>query len=192
MSTLVAIGHPYPFFDICDGSDKALTCRTDGAFDLVCYLSRPTKAEIAQWNMGSLLYGICRAGGANLPLVVFLYEGLVQFDTSFNIHKWHSLDETLAWLNGEGNALFAVLVDADTNVVLGLRALGLSHAFMTELRSGLHEQLLSFDSNATVDAAYTELLNRVSPNDMSADTTFYRAGDPSGEPISYPLSRTHD
>lgn len=185
MSTLVAIGHPYPFHNICDGSDKALIQHSDAAFDLVCYLRRPSPREVERWNAGPLRYGLhLDPAYPGIPLLAFDFEEVVQFDSSLNIHKNGTVEDCLEWLNGTGNIVKMFLLDAETNVVLSMRFISVAYQFMWDLRYSLAEQLVGYQNMRLVDEAVVELTTKYPQVLLYQAATFYRAGDPSGLPIS--------
>lgn len=154
-----------PYEDISGGR----VTFTEDSFNIILGLDAPTQKEIQSFN-GTLFYG-----AYIFEMVPFFCIRTLHFTTAFSMNflKVRS-DIQPHWLNSKDNVIFLFLVDSDTHILKGWRAIEVP--WMSSLREVLGKQMC-FDK-ATIDDWIRNIEMVLSVNMMADSCTFHSAALP--------------
>lgn len=173
----VQVGHPYPSPMALPQHEYSSLEFTASLFTLLYYIDQPEPQDLATFEAGILDYGVVEPL-PGLPFVVLAFgDGSWTIDASLNLQ---TLEASAAadWLEGEGNMLNLVLIDASNNQVLTLRQITADPAFTSRVRESLRRQAEHVGSAELVQEA-AELIQRDNTtDDLLLHAELYRAGGP--------------
>lgn len=132
---------------------------TETSFFLLAVVPQLTRDEIVAWSKGHLRYGIFVSAGVPFILLDFPTPGLT-LDAPFNARKLDpAMAEKWATENTDQNLIHMVLVEKTNYVVRAQRAIGAQPELVAFLKAAAAAQLVSGDSQRTIDAR-TDLIYR--------------------------------
>ncbi len=168
MQTLIKLeaGKPFPLRNPLGGSDGAFASITGQSFDLICWANGLSSLEVKTWRKGKLRYG------------VFVRDGIPFFILHFPVLDW-SLDvsidiliekeknrQYLEFMAGEGNAVTLYLVDGKTNILKGMRMIGLQPIVADAIKQACALQLEKYPNSAALNVSLQRLLSTYTTPDM--------------------------
>lgn len=94
---------------------------------------------------------------------------------SFDIHAEKEKDRPYQeFLDGPGNAVMMLLVDAETNIVKAIRFIGIKHDVANAIRGACREQLTAYPSSEALDKQLQYLLREYPADKMEELTEMVR------------------
>ena len=145
-------GKPYPYHNKADGNEK-MNLETNEAFFDILFYSSQAKEDSKFWGKAPVKIYPVFIDHIPSIIVKFLVQKL-EFDVTMNFHKVEesARDE---WLNQNVNAMTIFLIDANTNIIRGMRMIGTD--FQDPFRQACRNQLDTYGSFVAVDAKITEI-----------------------------------
>lgn len=145
------VGKPFNTPCPIPGGDFGLTRVLTSGFDIIVYLNKPSVNEKREFRQGVLRFGIYDAGDVPFFLLQF---AVIDMDATLNLFKAKiETPKRSSWINNLGNALTLYLVDSQTNILHGIRLIGIEPADVEKLKAILHRQNENYSSVNDVDVA---------------------------------------
>lgn len=169
--TKYEVGKPFPHPDQkAPGQDAARVMFIGEFFDVLIYSTMP-EADKKAVTQGPLRYGVYQKD--DIPFFLVDFNGAISFDMPMNINKVDQA-QVDTWLNAKANLVTLYLLDARTNILLGIRAIGLKSAVAEQIRDILEKQDEHYTSPSAVDEAIILIENELTTADMMKRTTMHR------------------
>lgn len=165
------VGKPFPHPEQkAPGIEQPRVMVTSGFFDVLFYSLNP-QADKATFTKKPLRYGVYQQDA--IPFFIVDFPGDFNFDVSININKVDNkhIDE---WLNSDNNLVTLYLIDARTNIIHGIRAIGLKHEVAEQIRDICEKQDEHYASVGHVDIVINRITTTFSTGDMIKRTMMYR------------------
>ena len=166
------VGEQFPSKNPLSGEDITIADFTSGFVDIKCFMTNPTDAEIKAWCTGRMTY--CLYTNRAVPFIVIDLPGF-NLDVNINILKIKTEEQRTEWLNEEGNLITFFLVDAQTNVLVGMRAVSVHKELANKLKDTLEKQCEEYNTAEEVDLMIAKILHTVSTIHMLAISKLYRS-----------------
>lgn len=156
------------------GQEGHLIFMNGPTFCLVSWLSQLSPDEISDWDSGDYLYGAFIEDDIPFLIVGFPATNLMA-ETSLNIVGEQERGNPLCdFMTGESDLLTLILVDAETNIVRGIRKLMMGPTTATALRNACIRQLDRYSTSQEVQAAIYQLMEMYDTNAMIQRTQMFR------------------
>lgn len=149
--TYFQVGRKFPQPNVEPGNERVLLQRNNAFFDVLYYA--PMAAQDAPtWRRGELKFGLSEPT-PGVAMVLFEFSPEWQFDVTLNLRKAATEQQQRNWLDSESNRITLYLIDSSTNVLHGMRMIGVPSAWADELRAVARRQLERFTSVEVIDHA---------------------------------------
>lgn len=169
MITKFEVGQPFPLHNHASGIETNRIEFNEGFLDIVYYIKNGSTEDIKTFRKGGLSYGVFES--QNVAFLLIKYQGVNwAYDCSINIYALKKESDIENWLNSEANAITMYLIDADTNILLGMRMIGVQPKFAEEIRNILDEQLNLYKSKENVDTIIDRIVKNFT-NDLMLQRT---------------------
>lgn len=156
------------------GQEGNLIFMNGPTFCLVSWLSRLSPGEISDWDSGDYLYGAFIKEDIPFLIVGFTATNLIA-ETSLNVVGEKERGNPLCdFMTGESDLLTLIQVEAETNIVRGIRKLIMGPTTATALRGACTRQLDRYATGQEVQAATYRLMDTYDTNAMVQRTQMYR------------------
>ena len=119
----------------------------DDYFEISGFLAFPTMKEITSFESSDFKIGIYQE--KEIPFIIFSSKEL-WFDTSINIFKMKNKTRN-PWFKSKANSLTLILCDSMSNIIKGIRIIGLQSDFVSDLKGILLKQNKSYKNSNEVD-----------------------------------------
>lgn len=161
---IIEVGKTYPYPNLSGGVDAPRLQPTNSFFDIVAW-STESKSDAIFWGITPLkLYPVIID---DIPIVVLSMPKVgFKLDVSLNIKGLGVEEDVNRWLANDGNIINLILVDANTNIVKGLRMVSVD--FQEEVRTACKKQLASYDKTLSVYLRIKEISAAYSVPDLIA------------------------
>lgn len=164
------IGRPFPIDRYqATGQESIKALMTGGLFDILFYSLNPVD-DRALFNRGLLRYGLYEREG--LPFFLIEFPGHFSFDVPLNIRKIDP-DAVADWVKSDANDLTLYLVNARSNIIEGIRLIGLRPELIAQLRQVSREQLARYPTPPAVEEGFNHIYAHTSIDQMVRGTTMY-------------------
>ena len=167
--TKFEVGQPFPLHNHARGIEETRISFNESFFDIFFYLKRAGTEDIKTFRKGPLKYGVFES--QNIPFFILELGSNWTVDTSLNILKVKE-DKIEQWLNSEANAITMYCIDADTNIILGMRLIGILPTVAEKIRDVLDEQLNMYNTRTAneVEAVINKILDNFTTEQMISRT----------------------
>jgi hypothetical protein len=161
---------PFPLHNKANGTEYCRIDLNDSFFEICYYFPSPDSKHINAWGKDSFKYGVYTS--KNIPF--FLIEFEVNkarwcFELSINIHR--ILDNKAnVWLNSDSRIIRLYLIEASTNILVGMRMIEISKSVAEYIRDICENQDEKYDSVKEVDLAIDQILNTTTTAQMISRT----------------------
>ena len=137
--------------------DSAGLALDGSTFNLILSVGTPSPKEVKAFGQGTLRVGAVAIQA--VPLVLLDCPGLGTFDAALNI-LLESPEKREAFLAGEpeANLVQLFLVDNRTDLIRGMRAVGLTVEIMSLIKAAAFDQVAAYPSAAAVSAKIQEIM----------------------------------
>ncbi|OIN55733.1 hypothetical protein [Arsenicibacter rosenii] len=169
--TKYEVGQPFPHPEYrANGTEGAKIMTTSAFFDILFYSSQPA-ADRETVTKKPLKYGIYQKD--NVPFFLLEFNGEFSVDAPMNINK---VDNSAVeeWLNSNGNLVTIYLIDARTNIIHGIRAIGLRHDVAELMRDICEKQDEQYASVGQVDKVIDQISRTMTTEAMIRRATMHR------------------
>ncbi|GAB3740556.1 hypothetical protein GCM10028774_56430 [Spirosoma jeollabukense] len=164
------IGRPFPIDRYqATGQESIKAMMTVGLFDILFYTLNPVD-DRALFNRGLLRYGLYEREG--LPSFLIEFPGHFSFELPLNIRKIDP-DAVADWIKSDANGLTLYLLNARSNIIEGIRFMGLRPELITQLRQVSQEQLARYPTPSAVEDGFDQIYAHTSLDQMVRGTTMY-------------------
>lgn len=171
---IIKVGEPYPYHHRADGNERVLAEMNNAFFDVLFYSSQP-QADARMWTKGKLKYGLFMA--KNIPFFVLDFPSdQFNLDVAINFLKIQE-DKADEWLNSDANVINLFLIDANTNIIHGMRMISIRHDLAEKIRDACEAQDVHYDSPAQVDQTIAGITERYTTNNMIKISQMYHGGN---------------
>lgn len=172
----ISKGQVCPILNPNQGQDGNVFIMDGPGFSILTWLSNPTVTEIAAWNSGGYVYGAFVEDSVPFFLASFEDSGVIA-EASINVLAEMEKGEFHCdFLAGESSFMNLFLVDAHTNIVHGIRVLGMGSTTANALRTACAEQVEQYESGKDVATKIMALMQKYSPTEMLQKTQMFRPG----------------
>lgn len=168
---ILEVGKQFPYTS-ASGNDVCRASFNEGFFDVYAQIKSPSVSEIKVFKSAPLKYGIFESQNVPFFLFDFFQDGW-NFDIPMNILKIQD-DKEEAWLNSQANAINLYMIDADTNVLLAMRLIGIQNKIAEELRDILERQSGFYQTPEHTDRAIQSIINSFTTDQMISRTKMLR------------------
>jgi hypothetical protein len=157
------VGKEFPLKSYKNFSDFGLIEVNSSLFDFIIGMVKPTSKEKMTIRREPLRYGCYYENYVPFLIIDFRFQN-INFDATINIFKidQNSVEE---WLNTEANSVNLFLIDTATNIIEGIRLIGLDMNFVKELKDNLRKQLL-LSNKEEVEKTIDDVYRKYSTQDL--------------------------
>jgi hypothetical protein len=156
---VLLVGHNFPL-GRNPGREAVRAEFGDMFLDLVYYIERPEPRDVAYFNNGAIHYGVYEEADVPFFLLQLRAPGLEPWtmESSLNFHKLQE-GYRQEWCRDAGaNAVMLYLVDAETNILLGMRLVGISLETADQVRGACPRQIARYGDMGQVDEVITGIM----------------------------------
>ena len=139
----------------------------NGFFNIVLHSTQPQVDK----GLASMHIGLYQKDA--IPFVLLNWPGKMAFEVILNVHT--ITDEYAdAWLNGSGNTIIFFVLDATTNVIVGMRTFTIPPVLAEKIRDCLEQQDQQYSNAVDVDLRMEEIMTDVPLQTMFERGKLYR------------------
>lgn len=165
------VGKPYPHPEKkAPGTEVPSIILTNASFDILFYSENP-EADKAFYTTSPLQYGVFQA--AHIPYIVFNFPGYLNFEVTINILKTDP-EQAEKWMNTRSNGVTMFLIHAHSNIIHGLRFIGIQPAVEAQIKDICEQQDHHYDTPEAVDAQIEAFTARYTSAEILKMTRMYK------------------
>lgn len=163
-------GEPFPLHNKANGTEYCRIDLNDSFFDICYYFPTPDRKHIDAWGKDIFKYGVYETNQIPFFLIEFeVNKARWCFDLSINIHQILD-DNATIWLNSEGRIIRMYLIEANTNVLVGMRMIEVTVSVADYIRDICEGQDEKYDNVKEVDLVIDKIVDSVSTAEMISRT----------------------
>lgn len=167
--TKFEVGKLFPIHNQAQAIEETKINTNEGFFD-VCFYSLHVADDAKMFTKGKLKYGVFVKD--HIPFFILDFVGGISVDASLNILKVKQ-DKVEAWLNSRANGITLYLIDAQTNILHGMRFIGIKNKVAEQIRDACEAQDANYATHSEVDVKSFEIANILTTEQMMKMITMY-------------------
>lgn len=141
----------------------------NGFFNVVLNSTQPAADKVLATS--TLHVGLYQKDA--IPFVLLSWPKVLAFEVVLNIHT--ASDEFAeAWLNGKGNTIVFLVLEARTNIITSMRTFTIPTVLAGQIRDCLEQQDERYTNVVDVDLKMEEIMTEVPLRSMIDQTRMYR------------------
>ena len=163
-------GEPFPLHNKANGTEYCRIDLNDSFFDICYYFPTPDRKHINAWGKDIFKYGVYE--NSNIPFLLIEFEvnkARWCFELSINIHRILE-DKADIWLNSEGRIIRMYLIEARTNILVGMRMIEVTVGVAEYIRDICENQDEKYESVKEVDLRINRIIDSISTAEMISRT----------------------
>jgi len=166
MIQTLEVGKPFPLQNPSGTRDIMLAMVVGESFDIGFWAAGLKSDEIKEWRRGRMHYGVFIKDDIPFFLVDFPVARLF-FDVTIDVLAIKEAGKDYeTFLNGHGNMVNLFAIDCRTNILKGMRMIGIEHAIAAAIKSACRQQLTRYPSSSALKARMDEIMNQYQTEDM--------------------------
>jgi hypothetical protein len=166
MIQTLEVGKTFPLPNPSGTHDIMMAMVNGESFDIGFWAAGLKGDEILQWRRGRMHYGVFIKDDIPFFLVDFPVVRLF-FDVTIDVLAIKEAGkEYETFLNGPGNMVNLFAIDCRTNILKGMRMIGIEHAIADAIKSAGRQQLIRYPSSAALKVRMDEIMNQYQTEDM--------------------------
>lgn len=167
--TRFEVGQPFPVHNRARGVEETRIDINEEFFDMCFYSSQAAK-DAKMFTKGKMRYGVFVED--NIPFFIIEFVGDMSIEASFNFLKLKQ-DKVDHWLNSKANSITLYLIDNQTNILHGMRLIGIKHEVADQFRDACEAQDNTYATHNEVEIKTLSIVKKFSAQELLHKTIMH-------------------